>query len=91
MPVDCVFFGGFREAVGEKTVHQETDATTVDELLAELREAYPALDGQLLAGDGLAGSVAVTVNGRHLQQLDGIETPIEDGDVVRITQAIHGG
>lgn len=91
MPVECVFFGGFREAVGEKTVRRETDAATVGGLLGELRETYPALDGQLLADEELAGSVAVTVNERHLQQLNGLDTRIADGDVVRITQAIHGG
>lgn len=91
MQVECAFFGRFREAVGEKSVRRETGAGTVGALLAELRTAYPDLDGHLLDGDDLAGSVAITVNGTHLQQLDGLETPLEDGDVVRLTQAIHGG
>lgn len=91
MPVECVFFGQFREAVGEKTVRLETSPTTVGGLIAELGSAYPGVDGQLVDGDGLAGSAAVTVNGTHLQQLDGLETAVQDGDVVRFTQAIHGG
>lgn len=89
MQVECVFFGPLRETVGEKTVTHETDVTTVRALLADLEAAYPGLD--LLADGDLDEGVAVTVNGQHVQHLDGLETDLSGGDVVRLTTAVYGG
>lgn len=93
MTVECVFFGPLRDAVGRKTVAVETDAATVRELLGDLESGHDGLDGALLAsgGEALAEEVAVTVNGKHVQQLGGADTAIADGDVVRFTTAVYGG
>lgn len=91
MQVECVFFGPLREAVGEKTVVRETDAATVGALLSDLEAAYPELAGDLLADDELDPSVAVTVNEDHVQYLDGLDSDLSDGDVVRLTTAVYGG
>lgn len=88
--VDCVFFGPLREAVGQKTVRREAPPT-VGELLAELEAEYPDLAGTLVDDAGPAGDIAITVNQTHLQHLDGLATDLADGDVVRLTPAIHGG
>ena len=88
--IECVFFGPLREAVGQKTVHYETDAETAGDLLAELRESYPELRS-LVDGDELAEGIAVTHNGKHIPHRDGLETELEDGDVVRLTTAVYGG
>lgn len=89
MQVECVFFGPLREAVGEKTVVHETDTATVGGLLADLETAYPGVS--LIADGDLDESVAVTVNGQHVQYLDGFETVLSEGDVVRLTTAVYGG
>lgn len=91
MQVECVFFGPLREAVGEKTVVRETDAATVGALLADLEAAYPELADDLLADGELDPSVAVTVNEEHVQYLDGLDSALSDGDVVRLTTAVYGG
>lgn len=93
MRVECVFFGPLRDEVGQKTVEFETDAATVHELLVDLESAFDGLDGALLAepDEGLADELAVTVNEKHVQQLEGADTAVSDGDVVRFTTAVYGG
>ena len=93
MQLECVFFGPFREAVGRKTVRYETDAATIGELLRELEADYPSLAGELVAGDGaeLAGDTVVTIDRRHVTQLQGLATPLEDDVVVRLVPSVYGG
>jgi molybdopterin synthase sulfur carrier subunit len=91
MHVECVFFGPFRDEVGEKTVTRETDAATVGDLLAEVEAAYPGLEGRLLDGEEVVSEVAVTLNDTHVQHIDGADTELSDGDVLRMTPAVYGG
>ncbi|XVH31612.1 ubiquitin-like small modifier protein 1 [Haloferacaceae archaeon DSL9] len=91
--IECVFFGPFRDAIGEKTVSVETTAATVGALLSELEARYPALSGRLLdpTGDGIAGEAAITKNARNIRHLDGLDTSLEADDVIRMTPAVYGG
>ncbi len=92
MEVECAFFGPLREAVGEKTVVRETDAETVGELLARLEADYPGLAGRLVQSeDALGDGLAITLDGKHVQHLDGFDTSLSDGDTVRMTPAVYGG
>ncbi|MFA9517726.1 ubiquitin-like small modifier protein 1 [Halopenitus sp. H-Gu1] len=91
MQVECRFFGPFREDVGQRSVRLSTDAETYGDLLAELERTYPELEGRLLADDEVSGDVSVTRNKRNIRQIDGLETVVEDGDVVRLTPSIQGG
>lgn len=91
MQIECRFYGPFREDIGERRVVRETDARTVGELLSELSTAYPALDGRLTDNGGIAGSTVVTKGKRDVRHLDGIETELHDGDVLRLTPSVYGG
>ena len=93
MQFECIFFGPFREDVGEKTVHFETDAESVGELLLELESAYPVLEGRLVdeAAWNLAGETVVTRNKRDVRHVDGLDTRIEGGDVFRLVPSVYGG
>lgn len=91
MQLECVLFGPFREAVGEKTVHVETDGETVADLLRELEAAYPALEGELVDGDDLAGSTVVTADKRDVRHLDGLETDLDETTVYRLVPSVYGG
>ena len=91
MEIECRLFGPFRDSVGTKTLSYETDAADYEELLSDLEQEYPGLDGRLLGEGGVAGGVAITVNRddiRHGKHLDGA---VEDGDIVRLTPSVHGG
>ncbi|WP_096389253.1 ubiquitin-like small modifier protein 1 [Halopenitus persicus] len=91
MQVECRFFGPFREDVGERSVEIETGAATYGDLLAELENRYPSLGGRLIADGSLVGEVAVTRNRKNIRHLEGPETPLRDGDVVRLTPSVYGG
>lgn len=91
MQLECVFFGSFREVVGEKTVHHEMAAETVGDLLRDLERAYPDLEGRLIDddGDGLAGTTVVSVDDRDVRHLEGLETTLESDAVVRLTPTAY--
>lgn len=91
MEVECAFFGPFREDVGDKTVRIDTAASTVGDLLAEIEARYPDLEGRLLEDDEVRPEIAVTLNEKHVQHVDGVETTLADGDVLRLTPAVYGG
>ncbi|MFB6250314.1 MAG: ubiquitin-like small modifier protein 1 [Halobellus sp.] len=91
MELECAFFGPFRDSVGMKTVVVDTDAEAVGDLLAELTERYPELEGRLREDGELAGEVVVTLNGSHVQHESGFETSLSDGDVIRVSPAVYGG
>lgn len=90
MDIQCNFFGPLREAVGEKTVVREVEpGATVGDLLSELVTDYD-LDG-VLSDDGDLGSVTVTKNGTNVSHLDGLDTDLDEGDVVRLAPPVVGG
>lgn len=92
MNVELRFFGPFRDAVGEKTIGREVSReATVGEVLSGLAEDVPELDDILRDGDELSGSVNVTVNKRNIKQLEGNETVLSDGDVLRLAPPVAGG
>jgi len=93
MNVELRCFGPVREAVGAKVADRElAEGATVGELLTELVEEAPDLEGTLLDGSGEVGdSINVTVEGRNVRQLDGAATTLTDGDVVRIAPPVVGG
>ncbi|GAB3423331.1 hypothetical protein GCM10027435_29160 [Haloparvum alkalitolerans] len=93
MHVELRLFGPFRDDAGTESVALETDAETYRDLLREVEARYPSLSGRLLdAEDGdLAGEVVVTRDGKNVRHLDGLDTPVSDGDVVRMIPSVYGG
>ena len=94
MEVECRFFGPFREDVGrERVVLDVAEGATYGDLLARLEERYVELEGRLIDADGtgLAGSTVVTRNKTDLRHLDGLQTTVADGDVVRAIPSVYGG
>ena len=89
--LECVFFGPFREDVGEERVEWDPEGETVGDLLVELETAFPVLEGRLVDGDDLAGQTVVTKNERDVRHLDGLETELEAGDVFRLVPSVYGG
>ena len=91
--VEFRLFGPFREAAGRKQFAVETDANTYRDLLEELEGRVPELAGDLVDDEGtdLVGDTVVTKNGTDVRHLDGLETTVEDGDVVRAVPSVYGG
>ena len=92
MEVHCDLFGPLREAIGSKsTVVVLEDNATVRDVLDRLVEQAPALETQVFDEEGGLGSVNVTRNGTHVNHESGLETAVEDGDVIRIALPVVGG
>lgn len=68
------------------------DATSVQELIGALETAHAGLKERLVAEDGnLRRFVNLYVNEEDVRFLQGLETPLKDGDEVSIVPAIAGG
>jgi MoaD family protein len=75
---------------GEKQL--DLEGGTVAELVNSLTERFPALRSQLLTESGdLNRFINVYVNGQDVRYLQGLETPVEARDEVRLLPAMAGG
>jgi molybdopterin converting factor small subunit len=75
--------GEVRRATGRGAV--EIDARTVGALFSGLGQALgPACAGALCSGDGLQPDVEVLVNGRNVEFLAGLDTPLGPRDQVTV-------
>jgi sulfur-carrier protein len=70
----------------------ELDGDSIRALVAALVERHPGLRGQLLTDEGdLNRFVNVYVNGQDVRYLQGLDTPVEARDEVRLLPAMAGG
>ena len=80
-----------RDAAGG-AAETEVTGSTVGEVLEALFEQHGELRDRLSDGDGgLRRFVNVYVDGEDIRFLDGLETPVSDGDEVTILPAVAGG
>lgn len=92
MAIQCELYGPLRETVGRKTVELSLDApTTVHDVLTALSADHDGLTSQLFGPDGELRSINITVNQTQIEQQDGLETDVADGDIVRIAPPVRGG
>jgi len=77
------------ETGGERQVI--ATGATVRELLDDLIARFPGLRAQLVEDDDIAPFVNVYVEGEDVRTLDGLETPVQDGDTVILLPAMAGG
>ena len=69
----------------------EVDGATVGEVLDALYERYDELRERIADDGGLRRFVNVYVGGEDIRFLDGLDTPVADGDEVTILPAVAGG
>jgi molybdopterin synthase sulfur carrier subunit len=68
------------------------DAATIAELLDNLLARYPALQPHLFEPTGkLRRHFNIFVNGEHIRELGGMDTPLKDGDKVIFMVSAAGG
>ena len=80
-----------RDAAGNQT-EAKVDGATVREALARLYEQHGELR-QRISDDGgaLRRFVNVYLGGEDIRFLDGLDTPVSDGDELTILPAVAGG
>ena len=79
-----------REATeGEATT--SVDGSTVGEVLDSLYDRFGELRSRIAEDGGLRRFVNVYVDGEDIRFLDGLDTPVKDGDEITILPAVAGG
>jgi sulfur-carrier protein len=86
-------YATLRDILGQSRLDVPTvDTSTVGDVLESLAEAHPALGGKLWDADrNLTGFVTVLLNGRSIEYLQGLETPVTDADVMALFPPVGGG
>jgi MoaD family protein len=79
-----------REATGGEAT-ASVDGETVGEVLDALYDRYGELRSRISEDGGLRRFVNVYVGGEDIRFLEGLETPVTDGDEVTILPAVAGG
>jgi MoaD family protein len=79
-----------REATGGEST-ATVDGATVGEVLDALYMRYGELRSRIAEDGGLRRFVNVYVGGEDIRFLEGLETPVSDGDEVTILPAVAGG
>jgi sulfur-carrier protein len=74
---------------GEKAV--EGSGSTLSELIDDLEARHGGLRDRLVDEKGLRRFVNVYVNDEDVRFLDGLATPVKDGDNVTVLPAVAGG
>lgn len=73
-------------------IELEVEAGTVGEALRRIGADRPALLARIVTPEGgLRPYVNVFVDDRNTRRLQGLQTPLADGDVVAIIPAVAGG
>jgi len=84
MPITVILPTALRQLAGG-AARVQADASNVGELLRNLTRNYPKVrDALLAATGGLAANVKVYVNGETVEDLDGLETELQDEDSVQL-------
>ena len=85
-------FATFREVMDAQLQMNFPKGATIRTLLVELTGRYEGL-GELLfaAPETLRDFVNILRNGRNIQFLAGLDTPLDDGDVIALFPPIAGG
>lgn len=81
----------FRRATNDKS-KVELEVSNVEQLLDELEKSYSGMKGLVRDEAGkIHHHVNVYVNNEAIDALQGLATPLKDGDEVAIIPAIAGG
>jgi molybdopterin synthase sulfur carrier subunit len=86
-------YATLRDLLGQSRLNvSAAEMATVGDVLAHLTTEHPALDGKLWdANHNLTGFVTVLLNGRSIEYLQGLETPVTDADVIALFPPVGGG
>jgi sulfur-carrier protein len=92
MKVHVKAFATFREVMDNQVEMEFTGGATILTLLTDLTGRYGGLGELMFATpDTLRDFVNILKNGRNIHFLSGLNTPLEDGDVIALFPPIAGG
>ncbi len=82
-------FANLREIVGERELF--LDSTTVSGVLDLLTSIKPELRDVLFEEGALRPYITVLVNGRNINEIDGMMSALSEGDEIAIFPPVSGG
>jgi len=86
------YFGDIRPLVGGlKSEEWRQPEPEVGSLLRALGKRHRALDNRLWDGNQLSSTMIILVNGRSIDFLNGINTPLQPDDLVDVFPVEAGG
>jgi MoaD family protein len=74
---------------GEEQV--KADGATVQQVIENLEKKHPGMRDRLLDDKGVRRFVNIYVGDEDIRFLDGLETPLKEGEEISIVPAIAGG
>ena len=81
----------FRKMTGNRQ-HVEVDGANVGEVLANVDKQYPGFRSLVFgSGDVVPAHINIYVNKQEITSLQGVATPVQDGDEVAVIPAMAGG
>jgi molybdopterin synthase sulfur carrier subunit len=82
-----------RSVAGAKEISVPVGAdATVRDLLQSINRVNPALGARILEDDGqLKNGFQLVVGGRHVDLLQGLDTPVADADNLMLIPPVSGG
>ena len=92
MMVETRLFANFREITKKERVSISADS--VNELIEKLCQDYGELESEFFTDveeRELKNNINITVNGSSIKGLDGLETELEEEDIVSIFPPVSGG
>jgi MoaD family protein len=92
MKVSVKAFATFREVMDMQLALDVLEGSTIRTLLAELTGRYNGLNELMFASPGtLRDFVNILKNGRNIHFLAGLDTPLDDGDLITLFPPAAGG
>ena len=80
----------FRQFTGNED-SLELQGCIIADMLDELESRFPQMRGKVRSESGQLRQVNIFVNGKNIRMLQGIQTPLQDGDEVSLIPTIGGG
>ncbi len=95
MSINVKFFATFRDLLGLKELQLETGSKENLKLIDLLESLFQRFGenfrSKILENGNIRPKVNIMINGRNIKFLDGVNSPLKDGDIVAIFPPVAGG